>query len=146
MSAASVTAYLSPTMPRKRAISSGGSGDAAASTIFIVCILLFCFCGYSVPPHRGTAQPVIDRLAEPVMRHRHHGDGARTFAVEGTKVAEKISRGLIEIAARGQIHYRTRRIDICHGAWPEGQQRLAGLHPLGIEPHRRARRIMRCQH
>src|SRR5260221_13387644 len=35
MSAASVTAYLSPTMLRKRAISSGESGGAEAFTIFI---------------------------------------------------------------------------------------------------------------
>src|ERR1700694_5616741 len=104
MSAVSVTAYLSPTMLRKRAISSGDSGGLAGWTIFILvsCILF--------PPHRGAAQPVVDRFAETVMRHRHDRDGARRPGVEDAKIAEKIGGGLIEIAARGQIHHRGRHL------------------------------------
>ena len=59
----------------------------------------------------SAAQPVVDGLAEPVMRHRHHGDGARAFRIERAKIAEKIGGGLIEIAARGQVHHVRRCID-----------------------------------
>src|SRR6202171_165064 len=102
MSAVSVTAYLTPTMARKRAIRSGDRGGVGW-TIFIL-----VSCSYSFPPHRGAAQPVIDRLAEPVMRHRHHRDGVRALRVEGAKIAEKIGGGLREIAPRGPIHHRGR--------------------------------------
>ena len=54
----------------------------------------------SVLRHGGAAQPVVDRLAEPVMRHRHDGDGARASGVEGAKIAEKVGGGLIQIAPR----------------------------------------------
>src|SRR6202035_3928451 len=101
MSAASVTAYLSPTIARKRAISSLDSGGVDGWTIFIS----------SFPLHRGAAQPVVDRFAEAVMRHRHDGDGARAAQVERAKIAEKIGGGLIEIAARGQIHHRNGRVN-----------------------------------
>src|SRR5258707_8913285 len=103
MSAASVTAYFSPTMPLKRAISSGDSGAGWTMFIFVSCV-------YSFPPHRGAAQPVVDGLAEPVMRHRHHGDGAKPSRVEGAKITEKIGRGFIEIAARRQVHHLGRGI------------------------------------
>src|SRR3984893_4736707 len=99
MSAASVTAYLSPTILRNRAIDSGESGGLAGFTIFIL-----VSCVYSVPPNRSAAQPVVDRFAEPVLRHRHHRDGARALGVENAKIAEKGGVGLREIAMRGQIH------------------------------------------
>src|SRR5450759_856223 len=141
MSAASVTAYLSPTLLRKRAINSGESGGAEGWTIFIL-----VSCVYSLPPHRGAAQPVIDRFAEPVMRHRHDGDGARAAGVERAKITEKIGGGLIEIAARGQIHHYGCCVNSRYRSGTERQQRLAGLDVVGIEPHWRARRVMRRQH
>src|SRR5882757_5783166 len=102
MSAASVTAYLSPTIDLKRAISSGESGDDGGGwTMFIFVSWVYLF-----PPHGGAAQPVVDGLAEPVMRNRHHCDGARAFRIERAKIAEKIGGGFIEIAARGQVHHR----------------------------------------
>src|ERR1700676_1624230 len=64
MSAGLVTAYLTPTMARKRAIRSGDRGGVGW-TIFIL-----VSCSYSFPPHRGAAQPVVDRLADPVMARK----------------------------------------------------------------------------
>src|SRR5258708_11925833 len=141
MSAASVTAYLSPTILRTRAISSDESCGPAGFTIFIsvTCVTL-------VPPHRSTAQPVVDGFAEPVMRYRHDSDGARAFCVERTKIAEKIGGGLVEIALRGQIHHRGRRVNSRYRIRAKRQQRLAGRDGLGIEPHFRTRRVMRGQH
>src|SRR5258708_17689489 len=122
MSAASVTAYLSPTILRKRAISSGESGGADGWTIFISfsCVLSF-------PPDCGAAQPVVDRFAEPLMRHRHHRDAARALSVEAAKIAEKIGGRFREIAARGQIHCYGRRVNSRPRMGAERQQRLAGL-------------------
>src|ERR1700738_2960842 len=122
MSAASVTAYLSPTILRKRAISSGESGGAAGCMIFIfvtytysfAMIFIFVTYTYSFAAHRGAAQPIVDGFAEPVMRHRHDSDGARAPRVQRPKIAEKIGGGLSEIAMRGQIHHRGRRVNSRH--------------------------------
>src|SRR5260370_7017956 len=141
MSAWSVTAYLSPTTLRKRATNSGESGGAGGWTIFIL-----VSCVASFPRHGGAAQPVIDRFAEPVMRYRHHRDGMRAPGVEDAKITEKIGGGLIEIAARRQIQHRSGRVNSRHRGGTEGQQRLAGLNSPGVEPHLRARRVMRGQH
>src|ERR1700682_6654765 len=111
MSAASVTAYLSPTIARNRAISSGESGGADGWTIFIL-----VSCVSSFPAHCGAAQAVVDRFAKPVMRHRHDGDGARAPGIECAKIAEKIGGGLIEIAARRQIHHYGCRVNSRHDA------------------------------
>src|SRR3984893_2903848 len=134
MSAGSVTAYLTPTMARKRAIRSGDRGGVGW-TIFIL-----VSCSYSIPPDRGAAQPVVDRLAEPVMRHRHHRDAARAPRVEAAKIAEKIGGRLREIAARGQIHCYGCRVTSRHGMGAERQQRLARLDAFGVEPDPGARR------
>src|SRR3981189_2889531 len=115
MSAASVTAYLSPTILRKRAISSGESGGAAGWTIFIFVSFAYLFYASLFPPHCGAAQPIVDGFAEPVMRHRHDSDGARAPRVERSKIAEKIGGGLSEIAMRGQIHHRGRGVNSRHG-------------------------------
>src|SRR5882757_4213565 len=117
MSVASVTAYLSPTIARKRAISSGGSGGTDGWTIFIaVC------CFHSLPSDRGAAQPVVDRFAEPVMRHRHHRDRARAPGIERAKITEKIGGSLNEIAARGQIHHGSHRVNSHNRIRPKRQQ------------------------
>src|SRR3979490_2511279 len=108
MSAASVTAYLSPTILRKRAISSGESGGAEAFTIFIFVTYVFLGRAFLVPLDCGAAQPVIDRFAEPVIRHRHHRDRVGAPGVEDAKITEKVGGGFLEIAARGQIHHRSR--------------------------------------
>src|ERR1700726_2007803 len=100
MSAASVTAYLSPTMARKRAINSGESGGAGGWTKFIFRLLRALF-----PPHPGAAQPGIDGFTQPVMRHRHDRDRARAFGVERAKITEKIGCGFPEIPMCGQIHH-----------------------------------------
>src|ERR1700674_3205559 len=55
-------------------------------------------CASLAPPHRGATQPVVDRLAKPVMRHRHDRDGARALGIERTKITEKIGGGFREIA------------------------------------------------
>src|SRR5882762_3506248 len=119
MSAASVTAYLSPTMPRNLAISSGESGGAVGCTIFIV-------FDRSLPSHGCAPQPVVDGFAQSLVRDRHHRDRARVPGVERAKIAEKVGGGLIEIAARGQVHHRGRRLDAGQDARPERQQYLAG--------------------
>src|ERR1700760_1247588 len=96
MSAASVTAYLSPTTAQKRAIRSCDNGGMAAAgfRVFMGASrsfrLLVCL---SASADRGAAQPVVDRFAEAVVRHRHHGDAARALAVEAAKIAEKIGGG-----------------------------------------------------
>src|SRR4030081_1766338 len=136
MSAWSVTAYLSPTILRKRATNSGGSGGAGDWTIFIL-----VSCVASFPRRGGAAQPVIDRFAKPVMWHRHHRDGMRALGVEAAKITEKIGGGLIEIAARRQIQHRSRRVNTRYRNRAKRQQRLAGLDVTCIEPHLRARRV-----
>src|SRR5258708_14398975 len=123
MSAASVTAYLSPTIARNRGISSGESGGADGWTIFILVSCLFS-CVSSFPPHRGAAQPVIDGFANPVLRHRHHRDGARAPGVAGAKITEKIGGALIEIAARGQIHHYGCRVNSRHATCTHRRQRF----------------------
>src|ERR1700678_1872094 len=110
MSAASVTAYLSPTILRKRAISSGESGGADGWRMFIW-VSWSSSRVFSFPPDGGAAQPVVDGLSKSVMWHRHHRDGARAARVEGAKITEKIGGSLMEIAARRQIHHRAGRVD-----------------------------------
>src|SRR4051794_14504074 len=97
------------------------------------------------PPHGGAAQPVVDGLAESMMRNRHHRNGARAFRVQRAKIAEKIGGGFIEIAARGQVHQVERRANSRDGAGPERQQYLAALEAGSIEPDLRAGRVMRGQ-
>src|SRR3981081_1484499 len=134
MSAASVTAYLSPTMARNFASNSGESGGAAGWTIFIF-VTCSCLLRSLFPPHRGAAQPVVDGFAQSVMRQRHYGDGARAAHVERAKITEKMGGGLIDIAPSGQIHHRGRSLHARHRSGAERQQRLAGLDPVGSEPH-----------
>src|SRR5665213_4055792 len=115
MSTAFVTAYLSPTMARKRAIRSGESGGVDGLAIFIVfswLLVLLSLSGVpSIPRHRGAAQPVVDGFAEPVVRHRHDGDAARAAQVEGAKIAEEIGGRLRNVAIPGQIHHRNGRVN-----------------------------------
>src|SRR5260370_10291779 len=125
MSAASVTAYLSPTILRKRAISSGESSGAAGCMIFI-----FVTYAYSFPAHRGAAQPIVDGFTEPVMRHRHDSDGARAPRVQRPKITEKIGGGLSVFAMRVQIHHSGRRFNSLHRTLTRGCHRLPGLNPL----------------
>src|ERR1700720_4729338 len=105
MSAASVTAYLSPTMARNFATNSGESGGAAGWTMFIF-VICSCRLRYLFPSHRGAAQPVVDGFAQSVVRNGHHRDGARAFCVECAKIAEKTGGGPIDIAPSKQIHHR----------------------------------------
>src|ERR1700744_4494103 len=113
MSAASVTEYLSPTKARKRAIRSCDKGGMAAAgfTVFMgrLVVLVFLLC-CSASADRGAAQPVVDRFAEAVVWHAHHGDAARALAVEATKIAEKVGGGFRQIATLGKIHHRNRRV------------------------------------
>src|SRR5436190_19826162 len=112
MSTASVTAYLSPTMPRNFAISSGESDGADGCTIFII-------PDRSLPSHGRAAQPVVDGFAQSLVRDRHHRDRARVLGIERAKIAEQVGGGLVEIAARGQVHHRGCRLDAGQAAGPE---------------------------
>src|SRR5581483_12441099 len=96
MSAGSVTAYLSPTMARNFAINSGDSSGVLDCTIFI--------SKFQSASDSGAAQPVIDGFTQSFLGDRHHRNGPRARCVERAKIAEKIGGGLIEIAARRQIH------------------------------------------
>src|SRR5262245_25576854 len=96
MSAASVTAYFSPTMARNCSISSGGSNGAAGWTRFIV--LGLSHPAELVSADSRSAQPVVDGFAQPVIRNGHHRDRICVSLVERTKVAEKIGSGLGKIA------------------------------------------------
>src|SRR5215471_17929989 len=129
MSAASVSAYLSPTIFRNFAISSAESGGTEPFPIFIV-------RSRSFPSHSRAAQPVVDGFAQSMRRDGHHRDSARLFGVELAKIAEKIRGGLIQITADRQIHdgggvFRCRR------QRAEGEQGFAGLDRTGVEPHAR---------
>src|ERR1700759_3841451 len=101
MSAASVTAYFSPTMARNFSIRWGGSGGTAGFAIFIFVLGLSGDQGNLTPSDRGAAQPVLDGFAEPFLGDRHHGDGVGVALVEGAEVAEQIGGTLGEIAALG---------------------------------------------
>ena len=61
-------------------------------------------------------------------------------------MAEQIGGGLVEIATLRQIHHRGGGVNSRNCSEAERQQCLAGLQPLCIEPHARARRVMRRQH
>src|ERR1041385_2392125 len=110
-------------MERKRSISSGDScaaGDGWTRFMPVSCSIL---------PNCGAAQPVVDGLAEPVIRHRHHRDRARTSCIEGAKIAEKIGGGFSEIAALGQVH-RGGCMGSRHPVGAKSKQYLAGLQPV----------------
>src|SRR4051794_36696714 len=115
MSAASVTAYFSPTIERKRSIVSGESGGGWTMFMAVSCVLF-------IPPDRGAPQPVVDGLAQPVLRHRHHGDGAGAARIEGAKIAEKIGGGFTHITARRQVHHGGRGIASRYGGRAKGEQ------------------------
>ena len=55
----------------------------------------------------------------------------RSPGVECAKIAEKMGRGLIDIAPSGQIHHRGPSLHARHRGGPERQQRFAGLDPDG---------------
>ena len=94
-------------------------------TIFIV---VFSFIpARSFSSDRCAAQPVVDGFAQPLVRNRHHRDGARALAVERAKMAEQIGGGLVEIAALRQIHHRGGGVNSRNCSEAERQQRLAGL-------------------
>src|ERR1700730_14500479 len=127
MSAGSVTAYLSPTIARNRAINSGDNGANGVWTMFIgVSWILTCLyiCPDLLSANRGAAQPIVDGLTQTVMRHRHDCDGARAFGVQLTKIAEKIGRGLAKIARRGQIHHGFRRMGAFESRMTESEKGL----------------------
>ena len=74
MSAGIGDRLLSPTMARNFAIRSGDNGGTAVWMMFIgVSVWSYVF------RRGGAAQPVVDGLAEAVMRDRHHRDGARAL-------------------------------------------------------------------
>ena len=52
---------------------------------------------------------------------------SRRARVERAKIAEKIGGGLVEIAARGQIHHCGGRVNSRNCSEAEREQRLAGL-------------------
>src|SRR5258708_4468422 len=120
MSALSVSAYLSPTILRNFAISSAERAGAVVG-----CTIFISVTSRSFPPYSGAAQPVVDGLAESMVGDRHHGDRAGCFRIEGTKIAEKIGSGFINIAPSGQIHHRSGGLRARHRR-SERQQRFAG--------------------
>src|SRR5262245_29191729 len=138
MSAASVSAYLSPTILRNFATRSlEREGEAAVG-----CTMFIFLASRSFPPDGRAAQPVVDGFAEPVGRDWHHRNRPCRAIVERAKITEKIGRGFRKIPLRRQIHdgsclfsARERRA--------EGEQRFAGFDRTGIEAHACARRIMR---
>ena len=136
MSAASVSAYLSPTMARKRAISSGESGGVARAWTMIHRLVSCRFLASSPAARRGAAQPVVDGLAEPVMRHRHDRDGARAHGIERAKMPKRLAAASIEIAARDKLITAPPRQLPARQA---GRTRAAPRRRrrrVGIEPHR----------
>ncbi len=74
---------------------------------------------------RGAAQTVIDRDAQPVLRHGRHGDRT-AHRVKSVQVAKEVRRGLDQITA-GRKGERAR-----HRA--EAQQVLARPRRRGVEP------------
>src|SRR5690606_17020327 len=94
----SVMAYFSPTIFLNASIRSGG--NAGLDWMFI---RLSRFRGGS------PLQPVVDRLAEPFMGDRHHGDGARSGGVERAQMGKQVGRGLDQVAPCGQVEHGTVR-------------------------------------
>src|SRR5579871_206254 len=137
MSAVSVSAYLSPTILRNFAISSGESGGRDEFATFI-----FLASSPCAPSDGRAAQPVVDGISQSLVGNFHHGDGARIRRIESAKIAEKVACRFNEIASCRQVHHG--RSIACAGKsrGAEGEQRLAGLDPRRVEAHFGARRVM----
>ena len=90
---------------------------------------------------RRAAEPVVDRLAETFMRHRHHGDGGRAGGIERAQMREQIGGGLDQVAARGEVEH-ARRSAPAGACGAEGEQGLARRDARRVEPQRAARRVV----
>src|SRR5437868_10013119 len=103
-------AFFSPTIAAKRASRSAEANFVGVSAMFIACCLVLWFAraNYSAPgrtfPTSGARcgrarQPVVDRLAESLARHRHDRDGRGTGRVERAQMGEQVGGGLDQVAA-----------------------------------------------
>ena len=146
-------ACFSPTIAVKRASSSadeefgGCSGDIHhASSVTADGTLTIArrtrWISYLIARGGGAREPVVDRLAEARVRHRHHRDGGRACGIERAQMGEQVGGGLDEIAARRQVEHRRGAFGARAPGRAEGQQRLARFDLLGVEPQPRARRVM----
>src|SRR5262245_3967012 len=116
-------ACFSPTIATKRAMRSAASGLAGdlggVSTMFITRARScreqrkkYSPPGGGFPTSRtrrgGTLQAVVDRLAQTLVRHRHHRDGRDPRGVERAQVREQVGGGLDQVTARREVQRQRR--------------------------------------
>src|SRR5665647_1374970 len=125
-------AYLSPTMAAKRGSSSGAGARRSCSFIASPSSTL------CVSWRGGARQPVVDRLAEAVMRHAHHRYGLGAGGIERTQMRKQIGGRLDQIGARRQIERGAGKLR----RRPEGEQSFVIARRFGVEPQLGLRRVM----
>ena len=86
---------------------------------------------------RGAAQAVVDRLAQPFLRDRGHGDGRGRQGVGRPQKTEKTGRRLGQIAPVAKIEYGR-----SGEGGAKGEKGLAGARGKRVEAYRRGWRIV----
>ena len=102
----------------------------------------------SVSSWRGGARkPVVDRLAQALVRDRHDGDGGGVQRRRACAGAEnRLAAASTRSPPGDRLSTRTRALGAGRQIGAERQQRLAGAHVVGVEPQPRPRRVVRGQH
>ncbi len=99
--------------------------------------------GCGSPRCRGAREPVVDGLAQAVLRHRHDGDRHGAHGVERAQMGKEIGRGLHQVAVLREVAHGGGLRRACDQGLAEGEQRLARRNAARGEPQARARRIVR---
>ena len=100
--------------------------------------------GFSTSCARGgrPCEAVIDRFAQARVRDWHHRDGGGACGIERAQVGEQVGGRFDEIAARRQIEHQSGTLGTLGRDRAEGEQRLARLHILRVEPQPRPRGVV----
>ena len=95
---------------------------------------------------RRARKPVVDGLAEALVRHPHHGDGGDVTSVKRAEVGKQVGRGLDQVAARRQVENDRGMFGAGRHSGAEGEQGLAGIDAVHLQAKPRARCVMGFDH
>ena len=84
---------------------------------------------------RRPRQPVADRLAKAIVGNRRHGDAGNVVAVDAAQHVEQVGRRLAQVARRAEVEDAYRLAGAADRRAAEGEQRLARLDAVHVEPH-----------
>ena len=82
----------------------------------------------------GAPQAVVDRLAEPLFRDRHHGDRSRPFASSSRSAAKNLAAASRRSPRLAEIDRRDRRLGVRGGASARRRAAPRRPHVRRIEP------------